>query len=459
MTRPALFSPASLPAGPLVVAVSGGLDSMVLLHYLRFGTGRIGELQVAHLDHAMRAGSRGDADWVAGVCRAWELPLHMERLEVAPSGEEEARVQRHRFLAGIRSRTKATAVVTAHHADDQAETVLFRVLRGTGVDGLGGMASASGRLVRPLLGRWRTDLEAYAERHAVPHRRDATNEDLRYARNALRNLILPAAEARVAAGSRRSLVRLAENAARHREELRALEAWVFRDAVEEVGPGRVEVPVALIAELPVPLRRRVLRRAAESVGVVLSHTGTRQATRALDELQVGKGLDLTGGMRLVRARDRWIFLGPPGAGAAAHGETRGWGGGSPPSQVVLTRVGEGSRLLQLGAVSWRVEWSPVPLETDSQVALPASLDRPLTLRGWFAGDRIRLPYGSKSVARLLGEAGVPVPDRPGSALAVDAADRILWVPGVAVSSILGEGSESNPGGERTYLACARIHHG
>jgi hypothetical protein len=127
--------------------------------------------------------------------------------------------------------------------------------------------------------------------------------------------------------------------------------------------------------------------------------------------------------------------------------------------VVLTRVGEGSRLLQLGAVSWRVEWSPVPLETDSQVALPASLDRPLTLRGWFAGDRIRLPYGSKSVARLLGEAGVPVPDRPGSALAVDAADRILWVPGVAVPSIVGEGSESNPGGERTYLACARIHHG
>jgi tRNA(Ile)-lysidine synthase len=459
VTRPALFSPVSLPPGPLVVAVSGGLDSMVLLHYLRFGAGRAGDLQVAHLDHAMRAGSQGDADWVAGVCRAWELPLHTDRLAVAPSGEEEARVQRHRFLNRVRSRTKAAAVVTAHHADDQAETVLFRVLRGTGVNGLGGMASVSDGLARPLLGRWRTELEAYAEQHAVPHRWDATNDDVRYARNALRNLILPAAEARVAAGSRRSLVRLAENAARHREELRELEAWVFRDAIEEVSPGRAEVSAALIAELPVPLRRRVLRRAAERVGVVLSHAGTRQATRALDELQVGKGLDLTGGMRLVRARDRWIFLVPDDDGATAEAETRGWCEGHPRSRVVLSHVGEGSRLLRLGAVSWRVEWSPVPLETDSQVELPASLDRPLTLRGWSAGDRIRLSYGSKSVARLLSEVGVPVPDRPGSALAVDAADRVLWVPGVAVSSILGEGSESSPGGERTYLACARVHHG
>ncbi len=450
-----LFASANLPSGPLVVAVSGGLDSMVLLHHLRFLSGRPEDLRVAHLDHAMRPGSREDADWLAGVCLAWGLSLSRSRLRRPPSSEAEARSRRLSFLERARREAGASVVVTAHHADDQAETVLFRLLRGTGVAGLAGMARGSGPVVRPLLGRWRRELQAYAEHHRVPHRRDATNADLSFARNALRHVVIPAAEERVAPGSRRALLRLAQNAARHREEMRELEAWVFGDAVEETSAGRVEVGAETLEALPPPLRRRLLRWAAERAGVTLSSQATDQAVAAVEGLQVGRGLDLTGGLRLERSRARWILLRPDSA-RAREGRRHPPESGRDSPHVVIPGPEGGTRRLDLGPVSWRVDWSPEPFPGGTGLLLPPSRSYPLTIRGWAAGDRIRLRYGSKSVARLLSERGVPALDRPVAPIAVDRAGRIVWIPGVAVAERFTEGSDPGSGGERTYIACTRV---
>ncbi|HEX8392306.1 MAG TPA: tRNA lysidine(34) synthetase TilS, partial [Longimicrobium sp.] len=194
----------------VLVALSGGMDSVTLLHLLRFAADD-GALRVsaAHFDHAMRPGSDADARWVAGLCRAWGVPLRSARADSAPTSEAEARDARYRFLRAAQADVGATHLATAHHADDQAETVLFRVLRGTGLRGLAGIPAADGTgLVRPLLPFWRAELRAYARAAGLRWRTDPSNAGLDPARNRLRHRVLPQAE-RVAPGARRALVRLA----------------------------------------------------------------------------------------------------------------------------------------------------------------------------------------------------------------------------------------------------------
>src|SRR5690606_8586295 len=133
----------------VVVALSGGLDSVVLLHLLRFGTART--VCAAHFDHAMRSDSGADALWVSGLCRAWGVPLAAARAEDPPRSEAAARELRYAFLHAAAERFAADALATAHHADDQAETVLFRLARGTGLAGLAGIPARRGIIARPLL--------------------------------------------------------------------------------------------------------------------------------------------------------------------------------------------------------------------------------------------------------------------------------------------------------------------
>ncbi|HSG48204.1 MAG TPA: tRNA lysidine(34) synthetase TilS, partial [Longimicrobiales bacterium] len=421
-------------------------DSMVLLHQLRFAAGRSRDVVVAHLDHGMRRGSAADASWLRGVCRAWELPLAAERLSRAPGSEKEARDLRYRFLEEIRARHGATAVVTAHHADDQAETVLFRILRGTGVRGLRGMEPARDLIVRPLLDRWRSELEEVARSHGVPHREDPTNRDPAFARNALRHVILPAAEARVAPGSRAALVRLAENAARAQEELTALESVLFRGWIRHGFPGRVEIPSEPLQELPRPVRRRLLRAAADHLGVTLSRDATDTAVRGMVELYPGQGLDLTGGLRLERGLDGWILLHPEWNRPASEGS----------SFIRVEEIGPGEARLRAGRTEYQVMWGPERPPDEGWIALDAAAALPVTFRGWNAGDRIRLPYGSKAVAKLLLEAGVSRVDRPSAAVCLDPRGEVLWVPGIARTHHISGPDAAPPRPGALYLTCHRL---
>src|SRR4051812_7461857 len=166
------------PGAHLLAAVSGGADSVVLLHLLRFVAEGMGmTVSAAHFDHAMRPDSGADAQWVAGLCAAWDVPLVVGRADGTLRSEGEARDARYAFLEAARAGAGADWIATAHHADDQAETVLFRVLRGTGVAGLAGIApvDAARRLVRPLLPFRRAELRRYARSHGLRWREDSTN--------------------------------------------------------------------------------------------------------------------------------------------------------------------------------------------------------------------------------------------------------------------------------------------
>lgn len=210
-----------VPAGSrLLVAVSGGPDSVALLHQLK---GLSYDLVVGHVDHRLRPSSRRDAAFVRRLAGTWDIPYLEKRVSVSGWArkhkqgiEEAARNVRYQALAEMAKQTKCTAIVTGHTADDQAETVLMHFLRGTGPAGLAGMPASRDVLpgkelpiLRPLLVQWRSDVEAYLRRHKLPSRQDPTNANDRFTRNRIRRTVLPYL-GRLYPGLRERLVQMAD---------------------------------------------------------------------------------------------------------------------------------------------------------------------------------------------------------------------------------------------------------
>ena len=180
----------------VVVAASGGVDSTVLLDILD-GLGY--QLHVAHLDHALRPDSADDGRFVADEALRRGLPCSVEQRDVSAyarteglSLEEAGRRQRYAFLDQVADRVGAGFIALGHHADDQAETVILRLLRGSGATGLGGMEIArEGRYLRPLLRVRRAEIEEYARQRGLRYRADPSNRDPRFLRNRVRGELMP----------------------------------------------------------------------------------------------------------------------------------------------------------------------------------------------------------------------------------------------------------------------------
>lgn len=407
----------------LLVALSGGLDSLVLLHALRFDP-ELPSFRVlaAHFDHRMRSGSAEDALWVRGLCRAWGVPLRCEAAAAVPSSEEEARSARYDVLLRVREETDARWVLTAHHADDQAETVLFRASRGTGLRGLAGIPRRrSPGILRLLLPFSREELERYACSVGIRPREDPTNRDLSLARNFIRHVTLPGLESHVAPGARKSLVRLARLA---RENEVAWESLLpeLLDPLLEVGErGVFVVRSGLLAYHPT-VQARLLRELLRRSGVRWTEAGTRALLEFTRTGASGRSVPVPGGLRLHREFDRFL-LGPD---EEKDGACRA---------VLVPDARDGRGDLVLGGERRDVVWGEAePTEMVNVARFSRdSLEFPLLFRGWMQGDRIRLPYGTKKLKKLLQEAGIAAGERDRVPVLVDASGRLLWVVGVADS--------------------------
>ena len=177
-----------LGPGMYVVAVSGGVDSMVLLDIVR----RLPEVRlvVAHVNHGVRTDAAKDARLVKMTAMSYNLAFESIDLNLGSNvSEEKARGQRYDFLRHVCKKYNALAILTAHHRDDVIETAIINLLRGTGWRGLSSLRSTPG-LIRPLLGTPKRVLEEYARRHQLIWRHDSTNDDTRYLRNKVRHTLL-----------------------------------------------------------------------------------------------------------------------------------------------------------------------------------------------------------------------------------------------------------------------------
>jgi len=310
---------ALLPDGcRLLVAVSGGSDSVALLHLVaRYARGGRLAPTVAHLDHGLRRGSRTDRRFVERLATELSLPCLAERREVpdlrrrAESPEEAARRVRRAFLIEVAAKCRADHIATGHTLDDQAETVLMRLVRGAGATALTGMAPRGpGPFVKPLLHLERETLRAWLRSGNIPFREDPSNRDLRFDRNRVRKLALPMLRETLNPRAARHLVKAA---GRFREDALLVDemargAYLAWTRVEK--SGTVALDAKALAEAPPPLANRVAGLALRRAGADARRIATRHIEALIDLARGGSGRELHLPGRIVaRKARRWLRLG------------------------------------------------------------------------------------------------------------------------------------------------------
>jgi len=427
------------PDDRVLVAVSGGPDSvclvMVLYEMQQRGVLPGLDLHVAHVNYGLRgAESEKDEAYVRDLGKTLNLPAHVERVHLVPrpgqTVQSQARDSRYAFFARMRRECGLTAVATGHTADDQAETVLLWLLRGSGTRGLAGIPVQRGDgIIRPLLGVTRAQVLDYLASRGIVYRTDASNATRVYRRNQIRHEIMPLLRTfnpRIVEG----LARAAEILAAEAALLDDLELERWKTVVKDIAPGRVVLQGERLAQEPLGLQRRLIRRALSMVrgsaaGLTFRHVGDILA-RVVGAGRGGK-LDLPGGI-VVERDGALVTVGRSGvqerAGAGAN-----WATGAPLSVPGAVQLGEeGPRLLALEGCE------PVKGRADGRSVLVVDADRlggPLTVRNWRPGDWF-CPSGlqghRKKLQDFFVDQKVPRTRRAEVPLAVTPAG-IVWVVG------------------------------
>jgi tRNA(Ile)-lysidine synthase len=436
MTPPIITSTLFRPGQRIAVAVSGGADSVALLRRLleeRHALGIV--LSVVHVHHGIRQDAAAeDAAFVAALAQAHGLPFHIYRADAPAAAaarhetlEEAARNLRYGFFRELIAGGLADAVATAHTLDDQAETVLHKLLRGAWTEGLSGihpvLATAPGSILRPFLGCSRATIEAWLRSLPQSWREDATNQDMAHTRNRIRHQLLPLLctfNPQVAG----QLARLAAIAADEEDywqgELQRLLPGLLlpgrptrgggRSASTHPGQEAIAIERARLKELHPAVARRVVRAAARRLGARLSFEHTEQLL-ALAATGPGGRFDLPGGIRVERS----------------------------PREIRLTQAkgpdtGEAGPEIQF-SVPGEVRASEYDVWLRAECTGVQSASRPATLRNWKAGDRVTLRYsrGPKKVAEVLDRlhvVGVARKNWP----VVELEGKIIWMRGIEVDA-------------------------
>ncbi len=412
----------------ILVAVSGGADSVALYHVLR----ELGyTVEIAHFDHVTRGGaSARDAAFVAALAAADGVPCHTERADVAAdaygggeSFEMRARSMRYAFLARTAHLHGCTHIATGHHADDQAETVLMRVLRGTTGKGLAGIPAvrelAGVRLVRPLLRTRRETILRYLHAIGADHREDVTNGDEAILRNRVRHGLIPQLAREYNPQVVDALCRLAEN---QRVENAWVDAEAERAASLAIRHGAIDR--LTFAAMPEALRRRVFQIYAWRLGVdcgfdrVVAGVVFVTEGRAGAKFDVGSGVCLINGATVAEV-----------AASAGHDATDEVGLTAPGSTVAFNRT---------FVVCMRESLPETPLAdycTPCRQVFDTTSVHDLAVRRVRAGDRFR-PFGMQGTRKLsdyLTDLKL-TPSERAAQLVLTSAGQILWVVGRGLSA-------------------------
>ena len=304
----------------VLVGVSGGSDSVALLHLLAALRSRLGiDLIVGHVDHQLRVDSAHDAAGVAALAATLGVPLECITRDVRREStgrgcalEDAARRVRYDALRDIARRRGAGRLALAHTADDQAETVLMRLIRGAGLTGLTGIPTARPldevTIIRPLLGFWRSELLAYLERHQLTYREDPTNRDPAFLRNRIRMQLLPLLEREYNPHIKALCCQLAEQCQVDRAYLQGAATRYWKRLVKRQGHTLL-IRRDGLARQPEAIKRMLVRLAIQQLqgdlnGFEFRHW--RQIQRLAADQPVGAVVDLPGALQLQRTREHVV---------------------------------------------------------------------------------------------------------------------------------------------------------
>lgn len=413
MERWGMFPP---EGGTILCALSGGEDSTCLLDCLwQLGQARGFTVAAGHLNHLMRPTAQRDEDFVKALCQERNIPLYTRRTDVTAlaereniSLEEAGRQARYDFLHDTADDIGAAFIATAHHREDQAETVLLQLLRGTGTQGLTGIPPVRGRIIRPLLDTDKASITAYLEERGIGHVFDETNDQRTYARNRLRLDIMPQLLDINPA--------LAAHICRTADILRGENELLDDLARQRLPQDGTAVETSAFASAPEPLRRRMARLLVERLPIGKKDFTARHYDALVRLAETGGSLSLPYGASAVCADGvLTLFLKAP-----------------PPEETPLT-VGDN----RFG--TWRVTVSEAPL-----AGAMAVRRLPLTVRTWQRDDRMRLPEsrGQRSLKRLMADGNIPLSQRETwPVVCADGRPIALWQVGID-ESVLPESADS-----------------
>jgi len=423
----------------VVVALSGGADSVALVHLLR-EIDAAGELVVAglaHFNHQLRAEAARDEAFCLELAAACDIPVFVEREDIRARADNDGRsiehaasAARHQFFGRALTHFAADRVAVGHTRDDQAETFLLRLLRGAGPKGLASMHPRNGDIIRPLLACRRADLAAYLDRRRIAHVEDETNSDVSIPRNRVRAELLPLLEQRF---NPNVVDVLADQAELARHEWLWMESELSLRNLEPgtLEPGTVSLEIAVLRQAPLALRRfsvwKAMTRIAGARPVSFEHVDAAIQLIAVDSSTTtfdgpGQTVQRIGG-RLVlteraarnsRVQQAATFRYP----LPVPGEVRVEEAGC----VVTARLADGSGIEALRAAAGNRAVAVVAADLG---------DDALAIRNRRPGDRFSPPglEGRKKLQDFLVDRKVPRPARDGVPIVVTRDDRIVWVAG------------------------------
>lgn len=422
----------------VVAAVSGGPDSLCLVHLLRAMAEewRL-DLVVAHLNHGLRAEAGREEEAVRKIAAGWSLPFESKTVDIRGlkqrekvSEEVAGRRARYRFLLEVARKHNASRIALGHHLDDQAETVLLNLIRGTGIDGLAGILPRRRRgpveLIRPLLCLRRSEIEVYCRQHDLSPFTDSSNLETGYTRNRLRLELIPHLESAYNPRIREALFSLAELAAQDRIFL-GLMAQKKYQQMAAFGRDKTFFKRADLLALPPALRNRVLRLALRRQGLQ-REAGRHHIAQLLDLLEqgeTGRRLSLPGGMEAVLCYGRLLL-----SARENREKTKQQAFTLPvPGRVALPGgISITAKLVEAKELPWPPASYQAYLDHDQLSAgqLTVAYRRP--------GARFH-PQGaggSKKLKKFLIDQKIP-PYRRDQLPLVMAGDEIIWVAGVRIA--------------------------
>src|SRR5579863_5957589 len=447
-------------SGTIVVAVSGGADSLCLLHILHrlCGTEKryphVG-LHVAHLNHQLRgAESERDATHVRQIAHAWGLPVTIGTVDVAQfarsehlSLEEAARIARYRFLREV---AQGQPIAVAHHADDQVETLLLHLLRGGGLASMVGMQPRRGDIIRPLLAVYRSDILAYGQQHSIVPVEDSSNADTHFLRNRVRHELLPVLESMNPA-IRATLLRNAEVVSIDMQYIETQVDAIEADVLLTQQNSSFTLSVPALLALPLSLQRHLLRRITARlcsgqspleprhytlIEQILQHDnhGEQQMLHLPAQLCLLRTLNTVCISRMEEEYVPIFSASPednvlPIPGCVALNGTR-WLATAEEIAVEMTQ----QVLSALAREDWAEVWRLLPSNRHTVYIDGATIEAVVTIRTRHPGDRIQ-PLGmahEKKVQDILVDNHIARAER-GSMPLFFSAGRCIWLAGLCIA--------------------------